>query len=71
LSFIPLNTLGMSTEHDFTVGSDQYRWIESDLRDVNRSVTPWVIFGAHRAMYVNSNYAGKVDSDIGCCSSFF
>jgi len=59
-----LHFVGMSTEHNFTVGSEQYRWIESDLRSVNRSVTPWVIFGAHRAMYINSKYGGRVDSDI-------
>ncbi len=54
----------MSTEHDYTIGSKQYKWIEHDLANVDRELTPWVIFGGHRAMYVNSNYGGAVTSDI-------
>ena len=58
---------GMSSEHDFHVGSKQYQWIEEDLKSVDRSVTPWIIFGSHRAMYLNSNYGSDSSetSDIG------
>lgn len=59
-----IHFVGMSTEHDYTIGSKQYLWIEKDLASVNRSLTPWVIFGGHRAMYINSNYGGAVTSDI-------
>jgi len=59
-----LHLVGMSTEHNFTIGSPQYLWLEADLAAVNRSVTPWVIFGGHRAMYINSNYGGAATSDI-------
>lgn len=59
-----IHFVGMSTEHDYTIGSPQYNWIESDLASVDRAVTPWVIFGGHRAMYINSNYGGAVTSDI-------
>lgn len=38
----------MSTEHNFTLGSPQYAWIEADLRAVNRSLTPWIVFIGHR-----------------------
>ena len=38
----------MSTEHMFTPGSEQYRFIESQLSTVNRTITPWLIFGGHR-----------------------
>ena len=57
----------MSSEHDFHVGSKQYQWLEADLQSVDRSVTPWIIFGAHRAMYINSNYGSDSSetSDIG------
>ena len=41
----------MSTEHDYSHGSPQYQWLENDLHNVNRSVTPWVFIGGHRAMY--------------------
>ena len=59
-----IHFVGMSTEHNFTIGSPQYYWIENDLASVNRSVTPWIIFGGHRAMYINSNYGGTPTSDI-------
>ncbi len=59
-----IHFVGMSTEHDYTVGSKQYLWLENDLASVDRSVTPWIIFGGHRAMYINSNYGGSVTSDI-------
>lgn len=59
-----IHFVGMSTEHDFNIGSEQYYWLEKDLRSVNRSLTPWVIFGGHRAMYINSDYGGTVTSDI-------
>jgi len=48
----------ISSEHDFTPGSAQYNWIQQDLEKVNRSLTPWVIFNAHRPMYSSENYAG-------------
>ena len=47
--------IGISTEHNFSAGSPQYRWLEEDLQNVDRSVTPWVVFGGHRSLYVNSN----------------
>lgn len=59
-----IHMVGMSTEHDFSVGSEQYQWLENDLKNVDRVKTPWVIFGGHRAMYLNSNYGGGVSSDI-------
>lgn len=59
-----IHMIGMSTEHDFTVGSPQYLWLEADLKAVDRSTTPWIIFGGHRAMYLNSDYGGSPTSDI-------
>lgn len=56
--------VGMSTEHNYDIGSEQYNWLENDLKSVDRAVTPWVIFGGHRAMYINSNYGGSETSDI-------
>jgi len=44
----------MSTEHNFDIGSEQYRFLENDLASVNRSNTPWVIFSGHRPMYIDS-----------------
>ena len=64
-----IHFVGMSTEHNFSIGSEQFLWIENDLRSVDRSVTPWVIFGGHRSMYINSNQCCK--SGVACGSSCF
>ena len=32
--------------------------ILKDLASVDRTVTPWIIFGGHRPMYIDSNYGG-------------
>jgi hypothetical protein len=59
-----VHMVGISTEHNYTVGSKQHLWLENDLKHVNRSVTPWIVFGGHRAMYINSNYSGPDTSDV-------
>jgi len=48
----------MSTEHDYTPGSRQYKWLESNLKSVDRKVTPFVIIAGHRAMYCSEMYIG-------------
>jgi phosphodiesterase/alkaline phosphatase D-like protein len=52
----------ISTEHDLTPWSRQYIWLEQDLKNVNRSKTPWVILGAHRPMYTS-----EIDPSMQCC----
>ena len=51
-----MHIVGMSSEQNFTTGSPQWLWLENDLKSVNRTETPWILFGAHRAMYLSSNY---------------
>lgn len=51
----PIHVLYYSTEHDFRRTSPQYRWIDKDLRSVNRSNTPWLIVGSHRHMYTSES----------------
>jgi hypothetical protein len=58
-----IHFIGMSTEHNFTTGSPQWLWLKSDLEQVDRAATPWIIFGGHRAMYLNSDYVSGVTSD--------
>jgi hypothetical protein len=48
----------VSVEHDFTPGSVLYTWMENDLKAVDRSKTPWIVFNAHRPMYSSEAYAG-------------
>ncbi len=51
-----IHMVGMSTEHNFTECSEQYNFLENDLKSVDRTKTPWIIFNGHRAMYVSSNF---------------
>lgn len=59
-----IHFVGISSEHNFSTGSPQYLWLENDLKSVDRTITPWVLFGSHRAMYLNSDYGGPVTSDL-------
>ncbi|KAK1256954.1 putative inactive purple acid phosphatase 27 [Acorus gramineus] len=56
----------ISTEHNWTQGSEQYEWIKSDLGSIDRARTPWLIFTGHRPIY-SSNSGGflpSVDPDF-------
>ncbi|KAJ9190600.1 hypothetical protein P3X46_001785 [Hevea brasiliensis] len=44
----------ISTEHDWTPGSEQYQWIRKDMASVDRKKTPWLIFTGHRPMYTSN-----------------
>ncbi|ETO29008.1 hypothetical protein RFI_08119 [Reticulomyxa filosa] len=50
----------MSTEHDFTQGSTQYKYIVNILESTNRTTFPWIFFTGHRPMYVDSTFDGDV-----------
>ena len=50
----------MSTEHNFEPDSRQYKWLENDLKKVDRKKTPWIIIGGHRAMYASQDEYGKL-----------
>jgi hypothetical protein len=63
-----MHFVGISTEHNYTTGSEQWLWLENDLKSVDRTVTPWIIFGGHRAMYLNSNYSTASTSSDGYVS---
>lgn len=39
----PIHFILMSSEHDFTQGSAQYKWILNDLAAVDKEVTPWIV----------------------------
>jgi hypothetical protein len=46
-----LHTIVLSSEHDLTPSSEQYKWLERDLSLTNRTLTPWVIVETHRPLY--------------------
>lgn len=60
-----IHFVGMSTEHNFTECSPQYQFLEQDLASVDRSVTPWIVFNGHRAMYINSDFMDDVSYSDG------
>jgi hypothetical protein len=41
----------ISSEHNFTAGSTMFLWLESTLKSVDRTRTPWVIVTMHRPIY--------------------
>eukprot|EP00927_Polykrikos_kofoidii_P031152 TRINITY_DN26818_c0_g1_i1.p1 TRINITY_DN26818_c0_g1~~TRINITY_DN26818_c0_g1_i1.p1 ORF type:complete len:637 (-),score=45.53 TRINITY_DN26818_c0_g1_i1:84-1904(-) len=51
----------LSSEHNYTSGSDQYNWLLADLEKVDRSKTPWLIVTAHRPAYNSEDYQGDWD----------
>jgi len=63
INYGSVHFLFMSTEHDFTNGSIQYKYIEEDLKKVDRSITPWVVFAGHRSMYVSSYSTGRAGDE--------
>ena len=46
-----------AAERNIAVGSAQYEWLAATLREVDRSVTPWLVVMGHRPGYVDSNLA--------------
>jgi len=54
--------IALSSEHPFGEGSRQYKWLESDLKKVNRRKTPFVITFSHRPQYSsNENHGSALD----------
>ena len=45
----------VSSEHNMTIGSTQLQWLDADLAAVNRTKTPWVVFGEHRPFFDSSS----------------
>ena len=45
----------VSTEHDYSIGSPQWQWLQSDLRKAaapaQRVRVPWIVVVGHRPMY--------------------
>lgn len=63
----PFHIVAMSTEHDFRTGTPQWEFLRADLewynRPEQRAQTPFILFGGHRPMYVDSTYTGPWNSD--------
>jgi hypothetical protein len=42
-----------SSEHNFTVGTEQYDWLAAELASVDRTQTPWLMLSCHRPFYTS------------------
>lgn len=51
-----VHVLMLGSYANFEPGSNQYRWLQADLRKVDRRTTPWLIAVVHAPWY-NSNEA--------------
>lgn len=60
LNFGVVHFVWISTETDFTPGSDQYKWIAEDLKNTDRQRTPFIVFQGHRPMYSSDNKAMRL-----------
>lgn len=49
--YATVHTVMISTEHNLTVGSQQFEWLKADLVSVNRTLTPWLVVEMHRPIY--------------------
>ncbi|CAA7019167.1 unnamed protein product [Microthlaspi erraticum] len=49
---------------NFEPGSDQYQWLEKDLKSINRKATPWLMAVIHAPWYnTNEAHQGEKESD--------
>jgi hypothetical protein len=54
----PIHFLAFDQDQDWKVNSDQYNFIVSDLTNVDRSLTPWVIAYNHFPLRTSNNFWG-------------
>jgi len=52
VNYGPTHWVVISTEHAFAPGSPQHDFVLADLKTVDRSVTPFLVFAGHRPMYI-------------------
>ena len=52
----PFALVTLSTEHNFSAFSQQWIWLNKTLSSINRTLTPFILLGAHRPMYIDSDY---------------
>jgi len=51
----------LSSETDYSATSEQRKWLENDLKSINRPLTPWVMAVFHRPWY--SSNTAKPDAE--------
>eukprot|EP01112_Ceratiomyxa_fruticulosa_P022600 TRINITY_DN832_c0_g2_i2.p1 TRINITY_DN832_c0_g2~~TRINITY_DN832_c0_g2_i2.p1 ORF type:complete len:608 (-),score=96.49 TRINITY_DN832_c0_g2_i2:68-1891(-) len=51
----PAHFTVLNVETNFTIGSEQYKFVLEDWNNVDRDVTPWLIMSVHRPFYTSSD----------------
>lgn len=64
LDFGPVHFAIISTELDFSKGSEQLDWLAKDLAAVDRTKMPFVILAGHRPMYIDSTNNSPNGGDL-------
>lgn len=57
-----VHVIMLGSYDDFDPNSQQYKWLQGDLRKINRGKTPWVVLLLHAPWY-NSNTAHQDESE--------
>lgn len=57
-----VHVIMLGSYDDFDPNSQQYKWLQGDLRKINRGKTPWVVVLLHAPWY-NSNTAHQGESE--------
>ena len=60
----------ISSEHSLYPKSRQFKWLENDLKNVNRTLTPWVVIESHRPLYHNEFVPDNLIVEIGMRNEF-
>ena len=65
-----VHTIMISSVHNLKKGSAQYKWLEEDLKKVNRALTPFVILESHILCYdifdneITNNFEQRMQPEI-------
>jgi hypothetical protein len=65
-----VHTVMMSSEHNCTAGSPQYKFLADSLAKVDRTKTPWIIVEFHRPMYNNEQFESDYNVAVGMQREF-
>jgi hypothetical protein len=60
-----VHTIVLSSEHDLAAASDQHEWFRTDLKRVDRTLTPWLVVELHRPLYEDEAYWEQNNVGIG------
>eukprot|EP00762_Andalucia_godoyi_P006415 ANDGO_02943.mRNA.1 putative inactive purple acid phosphatase 9 len=60
----PIHFSVVSSEHDYTLGSEQNVWLNDDLSKVDRSKTPWVVLASHRPGYTAAQNVSQTEGPV-------